>query len=94
MAGGPAAATRRPCQCYLLDLESGATGMDTLYVADDAAGTGGIQKFCHNSGISVARGNVLGSGEVTGVRGLTAVANGVAVTLYATDFHPPRHPGR
>ena len=83
MAGGPAAATRSPCQFYLLDLDAGAAGVDTLYMADDAAGTGGIQKICRKSGIWEAKGNVPGSGEVTGVRGLTTVANSVAVTLSA-----------
>ncbi len=84
VAGGPSLTTGSPYQFVLLDLDSGVPGVDTLYVADDVAGTGGLQKFCLNAGHWEARGNVPGSGEVTGLRGLTASATGSVVSLYAT----------
>ena len=83
VSGGPVS-TASPYQFTLLDLDAAVPGADTLYAADDTAGTGGIQKYCLNSGTWEARGNVAGGGEVTGIRGLTAAAQGGTVTLYAT----------
>ena len=72
-----------PGQFVLLEVDASEPGLDTLYVADEAA-TGGIHKFCLQAGGWQARGKVPGSGEVTGLRGLAGSVTGGVVTLYAT----------
>ncbi len=68
----------------LLDLNAGVSGVDTLYLADDTntAGVGGIQKW------SLVGGNWISNGTIgtpaDAYRGLTAVANGGTVTIFAT----------
>lgn len=76
--------TGSPYQFVLLDLDAGVAGVDTLYVADDSATGGGIQKF------SLVGGNWTTNGTVAGqYRGLTArVINPTTtptVTLFATS---------
>jgi hypothetical protein len=82
VSGGPAAS---PYQFVGLDLDAGVTGIDTLYVADDTAVTGGIQKFCLVAGTWAGRGNVPGTLELTSLRGLTGEVAGGSVRLYATN---------
>ncbi len=67
-----------PYAFYLADLDAGTAGLDTMYVADDAAG---LQKFSLVGGSWVASGTV---GTATDVyRGLTGLASGDTVTLFA-----------
>ena len=80
--GGPATS---PYQFAAFDLNAGVAGIDTLYVADETAVTGGIQKFCLVSGSWAGRGNVPGTGELTSLRGLTGEVSGASVRLYATN---------
>jgi len=82
VSGGPATS---PYQFVGLDLDAGVPGIDTLYVADDTAVTGGIQKFCLLSGTWVGMGNVPGTLELTSLRGLTGEVAGGSVKLYATN---------
>jgi hypothetical protein len=65
---------------FLADLSAVVPGNDTLYVADDA-GTGGLQKFSLVSGSWVSNGAI---GSADTFRGLTAVASGSSVTMFAT----------
>ena len=69
--------TGQPYQFMLFDLSATVDGLDTLYAADEG---GTIQKF------SLVDGNWSGSGSVIapGVRGLTGVADGSTVSLFAT----------
>jgi hypothetical protein len=83
--GGPTGTTSSPYQFVLFDLDATVAGLDTLYLADDLAGTGGIQKFCLVGGTWLAKGNVAGTGAATSIRGLTGSARGSIVTLYATN---------
>jgi len=84
VAGGPAT-TGSPYQFVMFDLDPVVPGTDTLYVADETAGTGGIQKFCLNDGTWLAKGNVAGSGELTSIRGLTGVVSENTVRLFGTN---------
>ena len=67
-----------PDALLLLDLD-GTPGVDTLYVADEAAG---LLKYNLVSGTWVARGSA-GVGS-DAYRGVTAIVSGQTVTLYAT----------
>jgi len=70
--------TGSPYAYFFADLD-GTVGVDTLYVADDAAG---IQKYVLIGGAWTARGT---SGVAAdGYRGLTGVVDGGTVNLYAT----------
>jgi hypothetical protein len=69
-----------PYAFFLTTLGSGP-GFDTLYVADDTASTGGIQKWTLANGNWTLTATVTAAGSV---RGLTATVKGSAVTLYAT----------
>jgi hypothetical protein len=69
-----------PYSYFFADLTAAVAGLDTLYVADDGASGGQIQKYCLVSGSWVARGTI----AATAVRGLTGVVTGTSVTLYAT----------
>jgi hypothetical protein len=61
------------------DLDPSTPGLDTLYVADDAAG---ITKYSLVGGSWTSNGTV---GTATDLyRGLTAIVNGTTVTVYAT----------
>ncbi len=66
-------------QFFFADLSATVAGVDTLYIADDAAG---LQKFALVGGSWVARGTV-GTGT-NAYRGLTATVNAGVVTLFAT----------
>ena len=67
-----------PYAFYLADLDPGTAGLDTLYVADDGAG---LQKYTLIAGNWTANGTV-GTAADT-YRGITAVASGNTVTIFA-----------
>lgn len=77
--------TTSPYQYFFADLSGAVAGVDTLYVADDTATTGGITKYSLVGGNWVSNGTV---GAVAGYRGLTGritSPGGVpTVTLFAT----------
>ncbi len=68
--------TGSPNQFFFADLSNGVPGVDTLYVADDAAGQ--IQKYSLVGASWVANGTV----TAAAVRGLTASVQGTSVTLF------------
>jgi uncharacterized repeat protein (TIGR01451 family) len=70
--------TGSPYAFFFADLSAGVAGLDTLYVADDAAG---IQKFSLVGGVWTANGTVGISAD--NYRGLAAVVSGSTVTLYS-----------
>jgi hypothetical protein len=80
--------TGSPYAYFFADLSPtngfGTTGLDTLYVADDGAGTpaGQIQKYTFSN----ASGNWTASGTASAgaIRGLTGFVNGVNVSLFGT----------
>lgn len=78
LAGTLIAATASPYGFYFADLD-GQAGLDTLYVADDAAG---IKKFSLSGSTWTQTGAITGT---TGITGLTGVTNGTSVRLYATN---------
>src|SRR6516165_2476638 len=65
---------------FFADLSPGVAGVDTLYVADDTAGGGQVQKFSLVGGSWVANGSLADAA----VRGLTGSVNGTSVTLFTT----------
>lgn len=66
------------------DLNPSIPGLDTLYVADDASGTGGLQKWMLNSmGQWSVTWSVLTGG--TAIRGLAGYVTGSTVTLMASS---------
>ncbi|MES1164157.1 MAG: hypothetical protein ABUR63_00250, partial [Verrucomicrobiota bacterium] len=67
-----------PYAFFLADLDAGTAGLDTLYVADDAAG---LQKYSLVAGSWTLNGTV-GTAADT-YRGITAVASGNTVTIFA-----------
>lgn len=70
-----------PYAFFLADLTATVAGVDTLYVVDDTASTGGVQKFSLVSGNWVANGTAdAGSNNY---RGLTAKVTGTTVQLFA-----------
>jgi hypothetical protein len=71
--------TGSPYAFVLLDLDPGVPGVDTLYVADDAAG---LLKYSRVGANWVANGSA-GTGS-SAYRGLTATVSGATVTLYST----------
>ncbi|MGY2893932.1 beta strand repeat-containing protein [Deinococcus sp. UYEF24] len=77
--------TGSPYAFFFADLD-GTPGVDTVYVADDAAATatpaGGIQKYVLIGGTWTAKGTAGVAAD--GYRGLTGVVNGSSVNLYAT----------
>lgn len=72
--------TGSPYGFVFADLD-GTPGMDTVYVADDTATTGGIQKYSLVGGNWTLNGTITAA---TSVRGLTATVNGTTVSLYGT----------
>jgi hypothetical protein len=67
-----------PYAFYMADLDAGTAGLDTMYVADDGAG---LQKFSLVGGVWVSNGTI---GSATDLyRGVTGVASGNTVTLFA-----------
>ncbi len=73
--------TGSPYAFFFADLDAGVAGPDTLYVAEDTASSGQIQKYALVSGSWTARGTI----TAASVRGLTGVVSGANVTLYATN---------
>jgi uncharacterized protein YjiK/2',3'-cyclic-nucleotide 2'-phosphodiesterase (5'-nucleotidase family) len=73
-----------PYAFFFADLDAGAAGVDTVYIADDtnAAGTGGIRKFSLVGGTWTANG--IAGTHSDSYRGVTGVVNAGTVTLYAT----------
>ncbi|MEI6656093.1 MAG: YDG domain-containing protein, partial [Verrucomicrobiota bacterium] len=71
-----------PYGFFLADLSASVAGMDTLYVCDDTAGTGGIQKYSFDGTTWTAKGTVGTAAD--GYRGLAGVVSGSTVTLYVT----------
>jgi len=69
--------TGSPYSFFFADLSSTVAGLDTLYVADDAAG---IQKYSL-VGTSWA---LTGTATASGVRGLTGIVSGGNVQLFGT----------
>ncbi len=72
--------TGSPYSFFLATLNAGDTSSDTLYVAEDTASGGQIQKYSLVSGSWTANGTI----AATAIRGLTGVVNGTSVTLYGT----------
>lgn len=73
------ASTGSPYGFFFADLD-GTAGVDTVYVADDTASTGGIQKYSLVGGNWTLNNTIVG----TSLRGLTGVVTGNTVTLYAS----------
>ena len=67
----------------MLDLDASVTGLDTLYIADDTAQTGGVQKWVFN-GTTWTKIATFNDKTTTGFRGLTAYFDGTNVVLIAT----------
>lgn len=65
-------------QFFFADLSSTVAGVDTLYVADDAANGGEIQKYSLSGGAWSACGTI----SAAAVRGLTGSVSGSTVTLF------------
>jgi hypothetical protein len=77
---GFAASTGSPYAFFFADLSSSVAGLDTLYVADDTASTGGVSKYSLVGSSWVSNGTVPG----TTIRGLTGSVSGNTVSLFAT----------
>src|SRR5262249_12590729 len=65
---------------FFADLDAGVAGVDTLYLAEDTASGGQIQKYSLVGGTWTAKGAIAASA----VRGLTGTVAGTTVTLYGT----------
>ena len=76
--------TGSPYSFFFADLDSTVAGLDTLYVADDTAATGGITKYALTGGSWISKGTV-GAGA-DAYRGLTGFVNGGTVQLFATGL--------
>lgn len=66
-------------QFIALDRDTGVAGIDTIYAADRDAGT--IDKYSFDGTTWTARGTL----TTAGIRGLTAVQNGLNVDVYYTN---------
>jgi hypothetical protein len=73
--------TGSPYAFAFFDLSAAVAGVDTLYVAEDTAGGGQIQKWSLVSGTWVLNPTTIAA---TAVRGLTGSVAGSTVTLFAT----------
>lgn len=76
---GIPSSTGSPYSFFMADLDAGVAGLDTLYVADDAAG---IMKYSLIGGSWQAKGTA-GTGS-DAYRGLTGIVSGGNVQLFAT----------
>jgi hypothetical protein len=76
LPGIPASGTS-PYTFFMADLNAGVAGMDTLYVADDAAG---VTKYSLTGGTWVSNGTVVSKGT-----GLAGVITGGNVQLFETS---------
>jgi len=65
----------------LLDRDATVAGVDTLYIVDDSASTGGLFKFSFDGTTWTAR----GSSVLTGTRGLTGGVSGDNAALFITN---------
>jgi len=72
--------TGSPYGFFFADLDAGVAGVDTLYVAEDTASGGQIQKYALVAGTWTAK----GSATAAAVRGLTGSVSGSTVTLYGS----------
>jgi hypothetical protein len=72
--------TGSPYAYFFATLNSGGSSPDTVYVAEDTAGGGQIQKWT----LSAGSWSLTGTIAAAGVRGITGVVNGSSVTLYGT----------
>jgi hypothetical protein len=84
-AGLPSASGPSPYSFAFFDLDPLVAGVDRLYIADDrsVASGGGIQKWTFD-GATWTLAATFNGGLTAGARGLTGVASGGTVTLYAT----------
>lgn len=67
----------------MLDLDGSVNGLDTLYVADDASTTGGVQKWVYN-GTTWTKIATFNSGTTKGFRSVTAFVSGSNVVVLGT----------
>ncbi len=72
--------TSSPNAFFFADLDPVVPGVDTLYVADEGAATGGIVKYSLVAGTWVPNGTI----TAASVRGLTGAASGGKVILFAS----------
>lgn len=72
--------TGSPYSFALVDLSAGVAGVDTLYVAEDTASGGQIQKYSLVGGSWTASGSI----AAAAVRGLVASVSAGVVTLYGS----------
>jgi hypothetical protein len=82
LTGTLIAASASPYAFFFADLSSSVAGVDTLYVADDTASTGGIRKFSKSASGTWTLKSTL---SITAVRGLTGIVSGDQVQLFATS---------
>ena len=66
---------------YLADLSASVAGLDTLYIADDSATLGGVQKYSLVAGTWTSNGTI--GIAAAGYRGLDAAVTASGVQLYA-----------
>jgi len=78
---GFSTSTGSPYAFFFADLD-GTAGLDTLYVVDDTAGTGGLTKYSLVSGSWVSNGTVGVAAD--SYRGVTGIVSGTTVTLFTT----------
>jgi hypothetical protein len=85
LPGFPASgATPSPYSFVFFDLSPSIPGVDTLYIADDTSGTGGLEKWALSSGGSWSTiWSILTGG--TAIRGLAGYVTGSTVTLMASS---------
>jgi hypothetical protein len=77
-------ATPSPYSFVFFDLNPSIPGLDTLYIADDTSGTGGLEKWVLSSGGSWSTiWSILTNG--TAIRGLAGYVTGDTVTLMASS---------
>ena len=78
-----ATAGTSPYGFYFADLSATVPGVDVVYVADDRASGGGIQKWSLVAGSWVQNGTITGT-ATAGVRGLNGMTSGATVSLVAS----------
>lgn len=73
---------------YLTNLPGGPSGLNTMYIASDAAPSG-IRKYALNSGGTWDSVGILNTGVT--YRGMTGITAGSTVTIYAVSGNSPIH---
>jgi hypothetical protein len=73
--------TGSPYGFFFADLSTTVPGVDTIYVADDASSSSGIQKYSLLAGGNWVSNGIIGTGALRGITGSVA---GSTVTLYYT----------